>query len=189
MPDEPECSGLLALLLATHARRATRLGPDGQIVLLADQDRSRWDRVAIEEASSLIDSVLRRRRVGPYQIQGAIAAVHSSAVSYEATDWAEIVALYGLLEFVQPTPVVRVNRAVAVAELDGPERGLELLEGLEGVESWHLYWSTRAGLLSRAGNPRAAVEAYERALDLPMNDSDRLFLETMLNSNRALLEP
>ena len=172
--------GLLALLLATHARSTTRLTRDGTIQLLADQDRSEWDRAAIDEASGLVDAALRRRRPGPYQIQGAIAVLHGEASHFSNTDWAQIVDLYRMLEVYQPTAVVRVNRAVAEAEASGPEAGLALLISIEGVDDWHLLWSTRADLLRRAGKPRAAVEAYQRALDCPMNDSDRRFLEVRL---------
>ena len=180
MPDEAEIMGLLALLLATHARSTTRLTRDGTIQLLADQDRSEWDRAAIDEASGLVDAALRRRRPGPYQIQGAIAVLHGEASHFSNTDWAQIVDLYRMLEVYQPTAVVRVNRAVAEAEASGPEAGLALLISIEGVDDWHLLWSTRADLLRRAGKPRAAVEAYQRALDCPMNDSDRRFLEVRL---------
>ena len=180
MPDEAEIMGLLALLLATHARSTTRLTRDGTIQLLADQDRSEWDRAAIDEASGLVDAALRRRRPGPYQIQGAIAVLHGEASHFSNTDWAQIVNLYRMLEVYQPTAVVRVNRAVAEAEASGPEAGLALLISIEGVDDWHLLWSTRADLLRRAGKPRAAVEAYQRALDCPMNDSDRRFLEVRL---------
>ena len=180
MPDEPECSGLLALLLATHARRATRLTDDGELVLLADQDRTRWDREAIEEAERLVGTTLQRRRPGPYQIQAAIAALHGVAPSHAATDWRQIVELYRLLEVHQPTPVVRVNRAVAEAEADGPAAGLALLDEVTGAEHWHLYWSTKAELSRRVGDTAAAADAYRRALTCAMNDTDRVFLRARL---------
>lgn len=189
MPDEPECSGLLGLMLATHARRATRLDADGSVQLLADQDRSRWDRNAIEEATRLVDSALLRRRPGPYQIQAAIAALHSTANSLAETDWPQIAELDRVLEAHQPTPVVRVNRAVAEAEAFGPAAGLVVLDEVDGVDDWHLFWSTRADLLRRAGNTRAAVEAYRRALDCDMNDTDRSFLERRLRDTRASAVP
>ena len=176
MPDESECAGLLALLLAVHARRDARVDEDGSLILLADQDRSRWDDSASAEAARIVDAALRRRLVGPYQVQAAIATLHSLAPSYGQTDWQQIVVLYRILEHLQPTPVVRVNRAIAEAEVSGPERGLQLLDGVEGVGRWHLYWSAKADLQRRAGKPRAALEAYRRALDLPMNDADRRFL-------------
>ena len=176
MPDESECAGLLALLLAVHARRDARVDEDGSLILLADQDRSRWDDSASAEAARIVDAALRRRLVGPYQVQAAIATLHSLAPSYGQTDWQQIVVLYRILEHLQPTPVVRVNRAIAEAEVSGPERGLQLLDGVEGVGRWHLYSSAKADLQRRAGKPRAALEAYRRALDLPMNDADRRFL-------------
>ena len=159
MPDEPECAGLLALMLATRARSAARRDSAGELVLLADQDRRLWRRDDIAEASRLVQAALRRGRPGPYQIQAAIACLHGEAPDYAATDWAQIVVLYRLLEEQVPTPVVRVNRAVAEAELDGPAAGLALIEGLEGVAGWHLYWSTRADFLRRLGRTEEAVVA------------------------------
>ena len=176
MPDEAECIGLLALLLLTHARRDTRLADDDSIILLAHQDRSLWDREAIDEGQTLIAQAIRRRNVGPYQIQASIAGLHAGAQTYGDTDWEQIVTLYRMLEHIQPTPVVRVNRAVAEAELAGPQAGLDLLDGVDGAEGWHLYWSSRAALLRRADQREQALHAYRRALDLTMNDSDRRFL-------------
>ncbi len=176
MPDEPEVTGLLALMLATHARRAARLGADGEMVLLGDQDRSRWDRTAIEEASDMVQRVLRLRRPGPYQIQAAISCLHGQAPSDSGTDWKQIVDLYRLLEAMTPTPVVRVNRSVAEAKVFGPGAGLELLEDVAGLERWHLYWSTRAEFLRQLGRLEEAREAYRAALGCEMNDSDRRFL-------------
>ena len=182
MPDEPECAGLLALVLATHARRLARIDADGAQVLLPDQDRSRWDHAAIGEADQLVAGALRRGSVGPYQLQAAISTLHGTAARWEDTDWRQIVSLYGLLEKLQPTPVVRVNRAVAFAELAGPEAGLELLANDAGVERWHLYWSARGELLRRAGRAGEAAEALRKALALPMNDADRRLLEERLES-------
>ncbi|MGH9892752.1 MAG: RNA polymerase sigma factor, partial [bacterium] len=142
MPDEPEVKGLLALMLATNARRLARLDPSGDLVLLADQDRSLWDLKAIGEASLLIERTLRRRRPGPYQIQGAIACLHGQARSDAETDWRQIADLYRLLESFNDGPVIRVNRAIAESKVFGPEAGLDLLEDIAGVEGWHLYWST-----------------------------------------------
>ncbi|MDP9463805.1 MAG: sigma-70 family RNA polymerase sigma factor [Actinomycetota bacterium] len=178
MPDEAECIGLLALTLATNARRCARTDSVGEIVLLADQDRSLWDTAAIAEAAALVDSVLRRGRPGAYQMQAAIACLHGVARTYDDTDWPQIAELYRLLESRWPTPVVRVNRAVAVAEVAGPRAGLDLLEGLVGssTERWHLYWSTRADFLRRLGETAAAADSYRQALDCPCNDSDRRFL-------------
>jgi RNA polymerase sigma-70 factor (ECF subfamily) len=188
MPDEPEVSGLLALMIATQARSETRLAGDGTPILLADQDRSRWDHHAIAEASSAIEATLRLGRPGPYQVQAAIAVLHGEAPTFAATDWRQIVDLYRLLERLQPTPVVRVNRAVAEAELLGPEAGLDLLEDVDGVAEWHLYWSARAELLRRAGNAAGARTSYERALRCAMNESDRLFLEQRLAELDDFLE-
>ncbi len=180
MPDEAEVRGLLALMLASHARRLARVATDGSMVLLADQDRSLWDRVMIDEAAVLVERSLRQRAAGEYRIQAAIACLHGLAPSYDETDWEQIVELYRLLERVKPTPVVRVNRAVAEAEVIGPERGLELLEGVSGLDSWHLFWSTRADLLRRLDRTESAARAYQRALECQMNDSDRAFLERRL---------
>ena len=176
MPDEPEVLGLLALMLATHARHRTRLDRAGDLVLLADQDRTQWDQDAIAEASGIVDGVLRRRNVGPYQVQAAIACLHGLAPSDAATDWKQIVDLYRILEGITPGPVVRVNRAVAEAKVFGPQAGLELLEATEGVETWHLYWSARAEFLAQSGRTDEAVVSYRRALECPMNESDRRFL-------------
>jgi RNA polymerase sigma-70 factor (ECF subfamily) len=182
MPDEGECVGLLALTLATNARRGARTDAGGEMVLLADQDRSLWDTSAIAEAAALVDSVLRRGRPGAYQIQAAIACLHGIAPSYAETDWAQIAELYAMLEVRWPTPVVRVNRAVAVAEVAGPAAGLRLLDDLVGspTERWHLYWSARADFERRLGNSAAAADAYRQALECPSNDSDRRFLERRL---------
>ncbi|HSB84747.1 MAG TPA: sigma-70 family RNA polymerase sigma factor, partial [Ilumatobacteraceae bacterium] len=182
MPDEGECIGLLALTLATNARRAARNDAEGELVLLADQDRTLWDAAAIAEAASLVDSVLRRGRPGAYQIQAAIACLHGVAPSYTETDWPQIAELYAMLEVRWPTTVVRVNRAVAVAEVAGPAAGLALLDDLVGspTERWHLYWSTRADFERRLGHTGAAATSYRQALACPSNDSDRRFLERRL---------
>ncbi|MEP7113619.1 MAG: DUF6596 domain-containing protein, partial [Ilumatobacteraceae bacterium] len=182
MPDEAECVGLLALTLSTNARRLARTDSEGEIVLLADQDRSVWDAAAIAEASALVESVLRRGRPGAYQMQAAIACLHGIAPSYAETDWPQIAELYAMLEVRWPTPVVRVNRAVAVAEVAGPHAGLGLLDELVGTstERWHLYWSTRADFQRRLGNTSAAAESYRQALQCPCNDSDRRFMQRRL---------
>ena len=182
MPDEAECVGLLALTLATNARRMARTDHDGEILLLADQDRSLWDAAAITEAAALVDSVLRRGRPGAYQIQAAIACLHGTAATYAETDWAQIGELFGMLEIRWPTPVVRVNRAVAVAEVAGPAAGLALLADLVGtpVERWHLYWSARADFQRRLGQTQAAEDSYRQALECPCNDTDRRFMQRRL---------
>lgn len=180
MPDADECYGLLALSLATHARQPARLDADGAPVLLPDQDRSLWDHHAIAEAAALVSERVRRRAAGPYVLQAAIACAHGVATTYDETDWESIAELYRLLEERQPTPVVRVNRAVAVGQAFGPEDGLRLLTEVTGVDRWHLWWSTRAGLLLHAGQEALAAEAYRRALGCEMNDSDRALIERRL---------
>jgi RNA polymerase sigma-70 factor (ECF subfamily) len=182
MPDEAECVGLLALTLATNARRLARTDPDGELVLLADQNRSLWDAAAITEAASLVESVLRRGRPGAYQMQAAIACLHGVARTYAETDWAQIAELFGMLEVRWPTPVVRVNRAVAVGEVAGPAAGLALLADLVGTptERWHLYWSARADFQRRLGQTEAAADSYRQALECPCNDSDRRFMQRRL---------
>ncbi|SFD35445.1 RNA polymerase sigma factor [Streptomyces aidingensis] len=166
LPDDPEVAGLLALMLLTDARRPARTLPDGALVPLAEQDRSRWDRAAIDEGVALITATLRRRRPGPYQLQAAIAAVHDEAERAEDTDWPQILALYEMLERIAPSPVVTLNRAVALAMVAGPRAGLELLEKVAGDErlaGQHRLDAVRAHLLERAGEVSAAREAYRRA--------------------------
>lgn len=177
MPDEIECAGLLALMLSSHARSAARIDGNGDLVLMADQDRSRWDKDAIVEAASIVETAFRRGTAGPYLLQAAISVAHGMAASYSETDWARIAGLYRLLEAVQPTPVVRVNRAVAEAQVSGPEAGLALLASVEEADRWHLLWSTRAGLLAQAGRVEEAVSEYRTALSCEMNESDRSFIE------------
>ena len=186
MPDEPEVLGLLALLLLQHSRRDARVGPGGQLVLLEDQDRSTWDRRAIHEGVGLVRRALRSaaRAAGPYALQAAIAAIHAEAVTPEETDWPQIVALYGLLVRVQPSPVVELNRAVAVAMADGPSVGLAILEGLDAsgaLDVYHLLHSARADLLRRLGRHAEAADAYGRALSLATNPVERAFLERRLD--------
>jgi RNA polymerase sigma-70 factor, ECF subfamily len=183
MPDEPEPSGLLALLLLHHARRGARVR-DGTLVLLDDQDRTLWDRNAITEGSAIVDEALRRGRVGPYQIQAAIAAAHCRAGTPAETDWREISAWYDVLGRVQPTPVVRLNRAVAVAMAGDVERGLALLDTLASeasLDGYHLFHSARADLLRRLGRTADAAEAYRRALRVCSSPVERAFLEGRLS--------
>lgn len=178
MPDEPEATGLVALSLATHARRDARLGADSALVLMADQDRSLWRHDEIAEAATLLDRAVHLHRPGPFQVQAAIACLHGLADSIATTDWRQIADLYATLEQMTPTPAVRVNRAIAVAEVDGADAGLALLCGLEPakVERWHLYWSTLAELSWRSGRAADAVRAFDTALGCSPNDSDREFL-------------
>jgi RNA polymerase sigma-70 factor (ECF subfamily) len=172
MPDEPEVLGLLALLLLTESRRAARTDPRGRLVLLAHQDRTRWDRDLVAEGQALVRACLRRNRPGPYQLQAAIAAVHSDAPTAADTDWHQIVQLYDQLLAATPTPVVALNRAVAVAEVDGPEVALDVVEELP-LEGYHLFHAVRADLLVRIGRVAEAVAAYDRALAITSNAAER----------------
>jgi RNA polymerase sigma-70 factor (ECF subfamily) len=172
MPDEPEVLGLLALLLLTESRRAARTDPRGRLVLLAHQDRTRWDRDLVAEGQALVRACLRRNRPGPYQLQAAIAAVHSDAPTAADTDWHQIVQLYDQLLAATPTPVVALNRAVAVAEVDGPEVALDVVEELP-LEGYHLFHAVRADLLVRTGRVAEAVAAYDRALAITSNAAER----------------
>jgi len=173
MPDEPEVLGLLALLLLTDARRPARTSPDGELVLLPDQDRSLWDRALIAEGHDLVRRCLRRRQPGPYQLQAAIAAVHTDG---DASDWSQVLALYDQLLALVPTQVVALNRAVAVAEVHGPALALAALEDLE-LPGYHLLPATRADLLRRLGRHVEAAAAYDEALALVGNETERAFLE------------
>jgi RNA polymerase sigma-70 factor, ECF subfamily len=179
MPDEPEALGLLALLLLQDSRRQARLAADGSLVLLEEQDRSLWNRARIAEGRRVLERAARLRRAGPYQLQAAIAATHVDARRAEDTDWAQIAALYDRLARLQPSPVVELNRAVAVAMSEGPERGLELLDGLE-LPGYHLFHATRGDLLRRLERREEAAAAYRNALACEMNRSDRVFLEGRL---------
>jgi RNA polymerase sigma-70 factor, ECF subfamily len=175
MPDEAEVHGLLALMQLQDSRRAARVAVDGSLVLLEDQDRSLWDADEIAAGKRTLDRALRLRRPGPYQLQAAIAALHTEDV----TDWPQIAALYGALLQQTPSPVVELNRAVAIAMANGPERGLDLIEGLP-LEDYHLFHSTRADLLRRLGEREEARAAYERALTLTASSAERTFLERRL---------
>jgi RNA polymerase sigma-70 factor (ECF subfamily) len=176
MPDEPEAMGLLALMLLISARRASRTTPGGDLVPLAEQDRSLWDRSLIAEGQALVRRCLRLGRPGPYQIQAAINAVHSDAPRADATDWAQIVALYDQLMAIAPSPVVALNRAVAVAEVEGPETALALVDELD-LDGYHLFHAIRADLLRRLGREPEAAAAYEAAIGLTDNAAERAFLE------------
>jgi RNA polymerase sigma factor (sigma-70 family) len=174
MPDEPEVLGLLALLLLIEARRPARLGPAGELVLLPDQDRSLWNRALIAEGHDLVRRCLRRNQPGPYQIQAAINAVHTDG---PATDWAQVLALYDQLLIIAPTPVVALNRAVAVAEVHGPAAALAALEDIE-LPGYHRLPATRADLLVRLGRTDEAAAAYDEAIALAANETERAFLQT-----------
>jgi RNA polymerase sigma-70 factor (ECF subfamily) len=176
MPDEPEAVGLVALMLLIESRRAARTGPTGGLVLLSDQDRSAWDADLVAEGQRLVRRCLRRDQPGPYQLQAAIQAVHSDTPAAATTDWGQIVALYDHLLAIAPSPIVALNRAVAVAELDGPETALALVEGLR-LDDYHLFHAIRADLLRRLGRPAEAVRAYDEAITRTQNATSRDFLE------------
>jgi RNA polymerase sigma-70 factor, ECF subfamily len=175
MPDEPEVAGLLALLLLTESRRASRTRPDGSLVLLDEQDRARWDRALIEEGQDIVRRCLRRNQPGAYQIQAAINAVHADAPTFEDTDWFQIVALYDQLLAVAPTPVVALNRAIAVGEVEGPAVALALVDELD-LDNYHAYHATRADLLRRLGRGSEAAAAYGRASAMAPTGAEREFL-------------
>lgn len=182
---EPEVIGLLALMLLHESRRVARSTPAGDLVLLADQDRSLWNREQIAEGISLVERALSSRRYGPYTLQAAIAAVHAEAPNAGATDWSEIVELYGVLMRAEPSPVVELNRAVAVAMRDGPAAGLALIDAilLRGdLVDYHLSYSARAELCRRLGRMAEARTSYERALSLTQQEPERRFLERQLNN-------
>ncbi len=181
MPDEPEVLGLLALLLLTEARCQARTGPGGSLVLLADQDRSRWDQAMIAEGQDLVRACLRRNHPGPYQLQAAINAVHSDAPTAGQTDWGQILALYDQLIAIAPTPVVALNRCVAVAQVHGPSAALEAA-GQLGLDGYHLFHSTRADLLRRLGRREEAAAAYDAAIARATNRAERSFLQRQRDS-------
>ncbi len=175
MPAEPEVIGLLALLLLSESRRPARTAPDGSLVLLPEQDRGRWDSALIAEGQDLVRACLRRNQPGPYQVQAAIAAVHSDAASAAETDWRQILALYDQLMVLAPTSVVALNRAVALAEVEGPGSALLTVDALD-LPSYHLFHAARADLLVRTGRRAEAAAAYRRALELAENAAERAFL-------------
>jgi RNA polymerase sigma factor (sigma-70 family) len=184
MPDEPEPMGLLALMRLHLARAAARFSADGSLVLLRDQDRGRWDRAAIRDAQGLVERALRMRRPGPYQLQAAIVAVHADAPSYAETDWAEIVALYDRLAALQPTPVVILNRALALAELHGPLEALREIEPLTTrLSNYHLFHAARAEMLRRLGRDVEARVANASALQLTDNPAERRLLRERISGD------
>jgi RNA polymerase sigma-70 factor, ECF subfamily len=184
MPDEPEVMGLLALMLLVSSRRATRTTPDGDLVLLADQDRRLWDRGLIAEGQAIVRDCLRRNQPGPYQIQAAINAVHSDAPDVAATDWWQILQLYDQLLSLTPSPVVALNRAVAVAEVSGPAAALDLVDALD-LRGYHLFHAIRADLLRRLGRDAEAALAYQAAIALTDNAAEREFLTGRLGATRG----
>jgi len=183
MSDEPEAAGLLALMLLQHSRRHARIDSEGNLVALEDQDRSRWKRDEINEATSLLDDALRKARVGPYLLQAAIAECHADASDASDTDWVEIAGLYKRLVAIMPSPVVELNRAVAIAMADGPAAGLVLVEALADareLQGYYLLHATRADLLRRLGRRIEAAQSYRQALALTGSDAERRFLARRL---------
>jgi RNA polymerase sigma-70 factor (ECF subfamily) len=178
MPDEAEAVGLLALMLLAESRRPARSNPDGTMVRLADQDRTRWDQSLIAEGHELVRACLRRNQPGPFQVQAAIAAVHADAATAGATDWSQIIALYDQLYALRPHPVVALNRSVALAELHGPDEGLAALAdiGTSTLDNYQPYHAARADLLARTGRGAEALAAYDRAIELTANAVERAFL-------------
>ena len=176
MPDEPEAAGLLALILLNEARMPARTS-GGTLVLLRDQDRTRWDHTMIEEGHAIVRVCIRRNQPGPYQLQAAIQAVHCDADSFEATDWPQIVALYDQLFTIMPTPVVALNRAIAIGEIEGPEAALDALDAIApDLDNYRLMHAARGTTLRRLGKPEAAKAAFERAAKLAATEADRRFL-------------
>jgi RNA polymerase sigma-70 factor (ECF subfamily) len=183
MPGEPEAAGVLALMLFAHSRRRARLDAAGELITLEDQDRALWDRAEIDEARARLQGALRHGRAGPYQLQAAIAACHADAADVADTDWGQIASLYDLLAEVMPSPVVALNRAVAIAMTQGPGAGLEIVEALQAsgeLAGYHLFHATRADLLRRLGRHDDAAGAYREALELAGSDAERRFLEKRL---------
>jgi len=175
MPDEPEGAGLLALLLLSESRRASRIRADGSLALLGEQDRTRWDRALIDEGQSIVRRCLRLNQPGTYLLQAAISAVHADAATLEQTDWSQIVALYDRLLAVAPTPVVALNRAIAIGEVQGPAAALALVDELY-LDNYQPFHATRADLLRRLGRDSEAAAAYERAAAMAPTDAERDFL-------------
>ena len=183
VPGDPEIEGLLALELYAKSRLATRFS-SGILVLLEDQDRTRWDLALIEEANLILDAAMRRLAPGRFQLQAVIARYHANARTYADTDWTAIAAVYARLADIDPSPVVALNRAVAVAMADGPRAGLALLDGIRGLETDHLWWATQGELLARAGEQDAAIAAFERARGLATNPSELAHLQRRLDQVR-----
>lgn len=188
LPEQREPKGLLALMLLIDARRATRTDEEGAIVLLEDQDRSRWDRAKIAEGTRLVDEALRGGRPGRYAVQAAIAALHAQAPSARETDWRQIALLYRVLANLQSSPVVELNRAVAIAMADGLEKGLALVEAID-LPGYHLLPAARADLLRRLGRRNESAKAYRDALSLVSNEAERRYLERRLNEVSGTVQP
>jgi RNA polymerase sigma-70 factor (ECF subfamily) len=184
MPDEAEVAGLLALMLLTESRRAARTGPDGSLVTLRDQDRSTWDQMLVEEGQDLVRRCLQRNRPGPYQLQAAVAAVHSDASRAEDTDWGQIVALYNQLAVVSPTPVVELNRAVAIAETGDISTAMRIVDHID-LDDYYLYHATIGDFFERVGKYEAAAAAYRKAAGLTSNEAERRHLDSLEQLARA----
>mgnify|MGYP001160340174 FL=1 len=181
LPESAEARGLLALMLLHDSRRETRLNAEGELVLLDEQDRTRWDQAKIREGIAVLDEALALKEPGPYQVQAAISALHAEAATPDATDWPQIVALYDTLAAMMPSPVVEVNRAVAVAMARGPREGLALLHRIDGLDHYYPYHAARADLLRRMNQREAAADAYRRALELCGNSAERAYLQRRLD--------
>jgi RNA polymerase sigma-70 factor (ECF subfamily) len=184
MPDEPEVAGLVALMLLTESRRPSRTDPDGALITLRDQDRSAWDRELINEGQDIVRACLRRNQPGPYQIQAAIAAVHADAPDAGDTDWSQIVALYDQLAVAAPTPIVELNRAIAIAENGDLPGALRIMDRLD-LDDYYLYHATAGDLLARIGRHREAADAFARAASLTENYAERAHLKRLEDSTRA----
>ncbi len=179
LPEDGEVGGLLALMILTDARRPARAGPGGELIPLAEQDRSLWDRAAIAEGLALITETLATRAIGQYQLQAAIAAIHDEAPTAEATDWPQILALYGALDSITDNPMVELNHAIALAMVDGPRAGLARLDALEAggrLEGHHRLDAVYAHVLEMAGEERAAIARYRRAAELTANVPEQRYL-------------
>lgn len=190
MPDEPEAWGLLALMLLHDSRRDARVGPDGALIVLDEQDRSLWHRTQIDEGAAIVERALRARRAGRYQIQAAIAALHAGAETAGATDWPQIAALYGELARIDSSPIIKLNRAVAVGLATTPAAGLALIDAIDAageLGSYHLLHAARADLLRRNGRAAEAADAYRAAIALSTNDVERAYLRRRLAEVLALV--
>ncbi|EUB96869.1 putative RNA polymerase, sigma-24 subunit, ECF subfamily [Rhizobium sp. CF080] len=189
-PAEPEIMGLLALMLLQHSRAKTRIDADGQIVLLEDQDRNRWDSKLINEALALLDKAIRHRKPGPYQVQAAISALHARAPTPKDTDWKEITMLYGLLERIQPSPVVTLNKAVAVSKLEGPEAALEMITPLaDKLDGYFYFHGVKGGLMMQAGRRPEAREAFDRAIALANSPAECAHIRQQIDKLGAVTPP
>lgn len=194
LPEEPEAVGLHALLLLQHSRRDARVSPGGELILLEDQDRSLWHHDEIDRGRAMVESSLRRKRVGPYQVQAAIAALHAEALTTTETDWPQISALYSVLLRMTSSPVVELNRAVAIAMAEGPARGLEVMDAAdlaERLSGYRWYHTTRARLLEKLGRNEEAVASYSAALDLITNESERVYVQDRIQKlrDRGIMSP